>query len=73
MLVLRLCDISFEFDVVEAALFLLVHQVGIVLQGMKCVYPLGRKLGATEVTEMGLACLDSGEMLRDEIVDMFAM
>lgn len=72
-LVLRLCDVSFGSSVAEFVLLLLGNQVGIAFQGMKCVYPPGRKLGAIEVTEWGLACLDDGQMLRDDIVGVFAM
>ena len=50
---------------------LLVHHVGIALQGMSCVYPRG-KVGATEVTEHSLAHLDRRQMLNDDVVDMFA-
>lgn len=50
-----------------------VHQAGVAVQGMRCLYPLGRMLGAIEVTESSLTCLDDGKMLNDEIMDMFAM
>lgn len=71
MSVLTRYGTSFESSVGEAELLLLVHQVGIALQGMSCVYPQG-KVRAIELTELSLAHLDKGQMLNDDIVDMFA-
>ena len=67
------CDTSFGSIRAEIILLILVHQADVALQGIRCLYPLGRKLGAVELTEWSLACLDDGKMLNDDIMDMFAM
>ena len=44
----------------------------LVVQDMRCVYPVGRKLDVVEMTEHDLARLDDGEFLNDTVIDFFA-
>ena len=43
-----------------------------VVQGMRCVYPLGRKMDVVELTEHDLSRLDDNEFLNDTVIDFYA-
>lgn len=42
------------------------------VQGMRCVYPLGRKMDVVELTEHDLSRLDDNEFLNDTVIDFYA-
>lgn len=42
------------------------------VQDMRCVYPLGRKLDVVELTEHDLSRLDKDEFLNDTVIDFYA-
>ncbi|KAL3148578.1 hypothetical protein ABBQ38_014010 [Trebouxia sp. C0009 RCD-2024] len=43
-----------------------------VFKGMRCVYPLGRKMDVVELTEHDLSRLDDNEFLNDTVIDFYA-